>query len=112
MKYSAESEMRERIRETFAEVMATQQELRSFYTKYPPAVRTRKELEEMSSEGLSNKNGIITVIKTGLPAEQQLIDKVMARVDERMLTESNPQMEEHNFNYRGGKILPIAEDRR
>ena len=33
----------------------------------------------------------------------------MARVDERMLTEGNPDLKEYNFNYIGGKILPIAE---
>jgi hypothetical protein len=108
-KYSAAEEMRTSVRDTFAEVMATQQNLRNYYTKNPPAVRTRKEMDEMASEGLSNDDGLITVMKSGEPASQAVIEKVMSRVDERMLTEGNPEMREHNFNYRGGKILPIAE---
>ena len=108
-KYSAAEEMRASVRDTFAEVMATQQNLRNHYTKTPPAVRTRKESEEMRNEGLSNDDGLITVMKSGEPASQAVIEKVMSRVDERMLTEGNSEMREHNFNYRGGKILPIAE---
>lgn len=110
-KYDAGNEMRGRIRDTFSENIANQAELLNYFTKNPSNLRTRKEREEMMSEGLTNDEGLITVTKTGLPASQETIDKVMKRVDERMLTEGNPEMREHNFNYRGGKLLPIAEVR-
>tara|TARA_R100001509_G_C4776807_1_gene184940 strand:- start:68 stop:409 length:342 start_codon:yes stop_codon:yes gene_type:complete len=108
-KYDSGDEMRSRIRDTFSENIANQAELLNYFTKNPSNLRTRKEREEMMSEGLTNDEGLITVTKTGLPASQEIIDKVMKRVDERMLTEGNPEMRENNFNYRGGKLLPIAE---
>tara|TARA_R100001126_G_C4741749_1_gene108739 strand:- start:29 stop:370 length:342 start_codon:yes stop_codon:yes gene_type:complete len=108
-KYSMAEEGTERIRANFAENIAVQADFRNFFTKNPSEVRTRKELEEMSVEGLTNEDGLIVDKKTGQPAEQSLVDKVMKRVDERMLTEGNSLMREYNMNYSGGKILPMAE---
>ena len=108
-KYSMVEETTDRVRAGFAESVDTQSEFRNFFTKNPSEVRTRKEIEEMSVDGLTNRDGLIIVTKTGQPAEQSLIDKVMRRVDERMLTEGNSLMREYNLNYVGGKILPMAE---
>ena len=108
-KYSMAEEGTERIRADFANSAGTQAEFRNYFTKNPSEVRTRKELEEMSVEGLSNEDGLIVNKKTGQPAEQSLVNKVMKRVDERMLTEGNSLMREYNLNYIGGKILPMAE---
>ena len=109
MKYDAGQEMRTSIRDTFSEIMGTQIELRNHFTKNPPNLRFRKEQEELLAEGLVNKNGLIVSQQTLEPVDQIIIDKVMARIDERMLTEGNPDLKEYNFNYIGGKILPIAE---
>ena len=84
-KYDAGDEMRGRVRDTFSENIANQAELLNYFTKNPSNLRTRKEREEMMSEGLTNDEGLITVTKPGLPASQEIIDKVMKRVDERML---------------------------
>ena len=109
MKYDAGQEMRTSIRDTFSEILGTQNELRNHFTKNPVNLRLRKEQEELLGEGLVNKDGLIVSQQTLEPADQLIIDKVMARVDERMLTEGNPDLKEYNFNYIGGKILPIAE---
>ena len=46
MKYDAGQEMRTSIRDTFSEILGTQNELRNHFTKNPVTLRLRKEQEE------------------------------------------------------------------
>tara|TARA_R110000744_G_scaffold106187_1_gene202369 strand:- start:476 stop:820 length:345 start_codon:yes stop_codon:yes gene_type:complete len=98
---------REIIREEFANQPAAQEDLRNYFTKNPASIRASKEREEMEGFGLIPKDGHFVSLKTLQPADPEMIARALKITDERMLTEGNPEMLRHNFNYSGGKILPM-----
>lgn len=105
----AVDETRGAIKEAFIADTSAQEQMRQFFTTNPPSLREAKETDEFRNSGLMKKEGVIINISTQQPASFEEAKFALDVVDERMLTEANPQMRELGFEYLGQKITPMSE---
>jgi len=82
-----------------------QDELRSLFSQEPVSLRAVKEREEFEDAGIIQKDGVMIDKSTQQPIDFEKGQSVLKIVENRMLTEGNPMMNELGFEYVGMKII-------
>ena len=82
-----------------------QEDLRIFFSAEPASLRAVKEQEEFADAGIINKDGVLIDENTQQPIDFEKGQRILEVVEERMLTEGNPMMNELGFEYAGMKII-------
>ena len=83
----------------------TQENMRLMFTSEPASLREFKESQEMRAEGSIKVDGVMLDEGTREPISFDRGERIIKNVEERMLTEANPKMEEMGFHYINRKIL-------
>ena len=83
----------------------TQENMRLMFTSEPASLREFKESQEMRDDGIIKVDGVMLDEGTREPISFDRGERIIKNVEERMLTEANPKMEEMGFHYINRKIL-------
>ncbi len=92
--------------EMFVKDKQLQKQMREEFTQKPEDFRERMMYIEATAQGLQQKDGVYFNTSSKKQATDEEMEKLLKATDDAMLRQ-NPNMVEHNLQFKDGFIIPL-----